>query len=364
MIEIVPVDPQALLNDAISRYEDVSGETLYPGDEHYQFLAQMIELVVACKGDINSSANANLLRYAPSDVLDEYGDEYDVPRLPAKTASATMQFSLPAALAFDVTVPAGTRVTPDGQLVFALEAGVVIPAGQTSAEGIILAAEAGAKYNGFAPGQIQNLVDPVDYIGSVINTTQTAGGSDEESDDGYRERIRMSWEVISTAGSEESYEYWAKSVSTDIVAAKAVKTSAGVVTVYILMDGATEPSQDVLDDVAAVCSAEKHRPLTDDVMISAAEQVSYDVNLTYYISRSRATEVQTIQAAVGSAISDFAAAQKKQLGGNLNPDDLRKALLAAGAYRIDITSPVYTALQPQQVAVASATNTIAYGGLL
>lgn len=363
MIEFVSTDPQPLLTDAIARYEEAKGETLYPGDEHYQFLSQMIQLIVANKGDINFAANQNLLRFCSGEVLNEYGNQYDVPRLPAKTASATMQFSLPEALGFDVTVPAGTRVTPDGRLVFALKADVVIPSGQTSANGTILAADAGAEYNGFSPGQIQSLIDPVDYVGSVINTTQTAGGTDEEDDDSYRERVRMSWEAISTAGSEGSYEYWAKSVSTDIVDAKALKASAGVVAVYILMTGAAEPSQAVLDAVHTACSDAKHRALTDSITVSAATQVSYNVTLTYYISQSRATEVQAIQAAVTSASNNFAADQKKKLGGNLNPDDLRKALLAAGAYRIDITTPVYTVLQPQEVAVAG-TITPTYGGLL
>lgn len=363
MIEFVSTDPQALLNDAIARYEAVSGETLYPGDEHYQFLAQMIDLIVLCKEDINSAANENLLQSCSGDVLDAYGDQYDVTRHAAQKASGTVQFNLSAALGFDVTVAAGTRVTPDGQLVFDLQKDVIIPTGQTSATGTVLADEAGAGYNGFLPGQIQSMIDPTDYVSSVANITTTAGGSDEESDDSYRERIRQSWEAISTAGSKESYEYWAKSASTDIVDTEAVKTSAGCVTVYVLMDGAEDPPQLVLDAALAACSAEKHRPLTDSVSVAAAVQKSFDITLIYYIRQSRSTEAQTIQTAVTAAVDDFVAAQKKQLGGNLNPDDLRSALLSAGAYRIDMTAPVYTELQSQEVAVAG-TVSVVYGGLL
>ena len=363
MIQFIGTDPQRLLNDAVARYEEVSGETLYPGDEHYQFLAQMLELIVACKEDINNAANQNLLQYCSGAVLDEYGSQYDVSRLPARSASASIQFSLPDALNFDVAVPAGTRVTPDGQLVFGLQSDVVIPAGQTTAKGIIQAESAGAAYNGFLPGQIQSLIDPVDYIGSAANVTASSGGSDEEDDSGYRERIRLSWEAISTAGSKDSYEYWAKTASLDIADAEAVKTSPGKVTVYILMNGAAQPTQEVLDSVAAVCGAEKHRPLTDDVSIKPAEVKNYDVTLTYYISSSRSTEVPTIQAAVSQAVSDFIAAQKTHLGENLNPDSLRSALLISGAYRIDMTSPVYSDLQPQEVAVAG-TVSVTYGGLL
>lgn len=363
MIEFVSTDPQQLLNDAVARYEAVSGETLYPGDEHYQFLSQIVELIVACKEDINSSANQNLLRYCSGSILDEYGSQYDVDRAAAKTASATMKFSLPAALGFDVTVPAGTRATPDGQLEFPLQADVIIPAGQTSAQGTVIAKSAGAGYNGFLPGQIQSLMDPVDYIGSVTNVTATSGGTDEESDDSYRERIRQHWEATSTAGSRESYEYWAKAASSDIADTRAVKTSPGVVTVYVLMNGASEPSQSTLDAVSAACSEEKRRPLTDNVIVSAAQVKAYDINLTYYVSSNRSTEVTSIQAAVNKAVNDFIAAQKVHLGGNLNPDSLRSALLTAGAYRIDITGPAYTELLPQEVAVAG-TVIVTYGGIL
>lgn len=363
MIEFVKYDPEDLLNQAVARYEAVSGETLYPGDEHYMFLSQMVQMIVACKADINSSANQNLLQYCTGTILNGYGEQYDVTRIAAQTASAAIKFTVSAALGFNVTVPANTRVTPDGQLVFYLQSAVVIPAGQTSAEGNIFAEQAGAVYNGFLPGQIQSLIDPVDYIATVSNTTASAGGADEEDDDSYRERIRQSWEAISTAGSKESYEYWAKTASQDIADAEAVRTNPGEVTVYILMNGAAVPTQAILDDVSAVCSAEKHRPLTDNVFISAAQEKSYDINFTYYISKNRSTEVSAIQRAVNQAVSDFIAAQKKQLGGNLNPDDLRKVLLAAGVYRADITAPVYTALGSKEVAVAGS-QTVAYGGVL
>ena len=363
MIDFITTDPEKLLNEAVARYEAFSGETLYPGDEHYQFISQMLQLLVACSESINTAANQNLLRFCTGSILDEYGNQYDVARNPAQTAYATMQFFLPAALEFSVIVPEHTRVTPDGQLVFYLQNEVVIPAGQISAQGMILAENPGEIYNGFLPGQIQSLVDPVDYISSASNVTASAGGSDIEDDESFRKRIRLSWEAISTAGSKESYEYWAKTASSDIADTKAVRTAPGEVTVYVLMNSAAAPSQNVLDAVIAACSAEKRRPLTDKVMAAAAQNKQYDINLTYYISKARSTEEVSIKAAVNTAVNKFIADRKEQLGENLNPDDLRDALLSAGAYRMDLTAPVFTTLQPQEVAIAN-NLTISYGGLL
>ncbi len=363
MIEFIPVKPGELLNQAVARYEGVSGETLYPGDEHYLFLSQMVQLIVACQADINTAANQNLLRYCTGSVLDEYGRQYGLSRIPAQTVSASVKFLLTSALGFDVTVPKGTRVTPDGQLVFFLQAAAVIPAGQTEGRGIVLAESAGAAYNGFLPGQIQSFIDPADYVASVANVTVSAGGADQEDDDSFRERIRLSWEAISTAGSKESYEYWAKTASLDIADTEAVRTAAGEVTVYVLMKDAVTPPQSILDAVNAVCGEEKHRPLTDKVIVSPARAKTYDINLTYYVSAARSTELPAIQAAVDQAVSAYVSEQQKKLGGNLNPDSLRNALYAAGVYRIDITSPAYTELLPQEVAVIGS-KTVVYGGLL
>nr|WP_233452766.1 baseplate J/gp47 family protein [Caproicibacter fermentans] len=320
--------------------------------------------LAAIAGQINETANQNLLKFSAGTVLDEYGKENDTERLAAHAASVTMKFSLSSALAFDVTVPAGTRVTPDGLLIFTLDSDAVIPAGETSAQGTATAEEAGTKYNGFLPGQINSLIDPVEYVGSAENVTPSAGGSEKEDDDSYRERIRLSREAISTAGSKDAYEYWAKTASADLVDVKAVKTSAGVVTVYLLMRDAAEPSQKIKDAVFEACSSQKRRPLTDQVLVAGAEAVSYQIALTYYISKSRSTEESGIKTGVDHAVASFIFAQKQQLGGNLNPDDLRNALYAAGAYRVDLTAPAFTALSDSQVAVAEESPSVTYGGLL
>lgn len=362
MIDFVTLDPQEDLNGAITRWESVTGETLYPGDEHYQFLAQMVQLITAAKADVNFAGNQNLLRYSSGENLDALGGDL-VPRLAAQSASVTMQFSISAALAFDVIVSAGTRVTPDGQAVFQLSSPVVISAGSLFADGTAEAAAPGSAYNGFLPGQIQSIIDPVDYVATVFNTTESVGGTDAESDDSYRERIREYLEALSTAGTEGGYEYWAKTADGGITDAKAVKTADGEVTIYILMMDAATPSQIILDKVMASAGDKRHRSLTDHLIISPPQTKTYDVTLTYYISANRATEVTAIQAAVNKAVADFISAQKQRLGGNLNPDDLRGALYAAGAYRIDLTAPVFTVLRPKEVAVANSPSIIC-GGLL
>ncbi|WP_268807608.1 baseplate J/gp47 family protein [Tepidimicrobium xylanilyticum] len=58
----------------------------------------------------------------------------------------------------------------------------------------------------------------------------------------------------------------------------------------VLMKGRKIPTQDILDKVEAIVSAKNRRPLTDNVQVSAPAEVSYNINLNYYISVDRQAE--------------------------------------------------------------------------
>ena len=363
MIDFFTIDPQADLADAVGRYEAATGEPLLPGDERYLFLTFVVSLILAAEAQTNVVANKNLLRYMEGELLDEYGAQYGVERLPAQYASATVEWSMALPLAYPVTIPSGTRVTPDGEHVFVLLEQVTIPAGQTKGAGLCQADQPGSGYNGFLPGQINSALDPVPGINGVANTTASAGGTDPEGDDAYKERIVLRWEGISTCGSKEGYEYWARQASASIVDVEAVGTEDAQVKVYILLEGAAQPSEELISQVLAAVSATQRRPLTDEVTVLGAEKETYNLSLTYYIARERSTQEAAIKTAVEAAIDAWVQERTRRLGGDLNPDGLRWAILQAGGYRVDIAAPVYTALEPQQVAVLG-TKQVTYGGLL
>ena len=173
----------------------------------------------------------------------------------------------------------------------------------------------------------------------------------------------LRWEGISTCGSKEGYEYWARQASTSIVDVEAVGTQDAQVKVYILLEGAVQPSEELISQVLEAVSATQRRPLTDEVTVLGAEKETYNLSLTYYIARERSTQEAAIKTAVEAAIDAWVQERTRRLGGDLNPDGLRWAILQAGGYRVDIAAPVYTALEPQQVA-ALGTKQVTYGGLL
>ncbi|MFO7153930.1 MAG: baseplate J/gp47 family protein [Caldicoprobacter oshimai] len=362
-INFVEVNAQELANQLLKDFEAALGETLYPGDERRIFLMQLLQVIVGLKNDINQSARQNLLRYATGECLDALGEFYGTKRIPAQKARTTLQFTLSSAQGQAITIPAGTRVTPDGELYFATTRPLTIPAGEMTGTVEAEALEGGARYNNFAPGQIKTLVDPLPYVATVENIDTSAGGADVEDDESYRERIRLAPASFSVAGPERAYIYWAKTADVNIADVAVTSTAPGVVNIVVLMKGGQIPSQDVLDKVAAAVNAKDRRPLTDKVEVAAPEAVTYDINLTYYISADRQAEEAALKQVIEAAVNQYITWQAERLGRAINPDYLRQLMLNAGAYRIDITSPAFMELEFNQVAQIGNIN-ITYGGLL
>lgn len=362
MIEFVRNEPEEIFREMVADFEATAGETLRPGDEHYQFLRQLTMAIVALRASINDTGNQNLLPGARGDVLDAYGEDYDVPRLPATKAATMLRFALQATLDYAMAIPAGTRVTPDGVMMFATTEAATIHVGETAAEVDAQAMQEGEAYNGFVPGQIASMVDVIPNVDSVKNVTASAGGADRESDADYVERIRLSWESHSTAGCEEGYRFWAMSASGGVASVGVTNPSDGVVRLHVLGKGG-EADEALLEAVRQAVSAQKRRPLTDKVEVVAAQRHEFAINAKYYVSRHDATREAAIKAAVPEAVATYLEGCSAALGGYINPDDLREALRAAGVYHVEIASPELTELQPFEYG-ACTVPVLEYGGLL
>lgn len=366
MIQFVDADPQKIANELIDRFQQETGTILYPGDPRRIFLLQFVPLIVAAKNDINYTGNQNLLPYASGEVLDALGARVGVTRLPAQPAQSTIRFSLSTIQLTDVTVPKGTRVTPDGVSYFATVDDVTISAGVLTGDVVAESLEGGRRFNGFAPGQINIIVDPIPYVASASNLDTSSGGSDVESDDAYRERQRLAPSSFSTAGPEDGYIFHAKSADVNIVDVSVISPNPCEVEIYVLMEGGSLPDSEVLDKVEAAVTAKNVRPLTDQVTVLVPTEETYDIDLTYYISSDRANEVAAIQQAIegaGGAVDQYIAWQQSKLGRTIMPDNLLDRMYRAGAGRIVITDPSYTEIDPHKVAKVDK-KTIVYGGLI
>jgi phage-related baseplate assembly protein len=257
-----------------------------------------------------------------------------------------------------VIIPIGTRATGDFVLYFKTDAAAIIPAGELYVDVKASSVEGGTIYNGLAPGTINTIVDLVPYVDKVENITTTSGGSDREEDDSLRERIKLSPVISSTAGPVEAYKYWAKTADPNISDVAVVSPSPGEVEIVPILLGGELPDEGVLQKVLEVVNADDVRPLTDHVTVRAPDTIEYDIELKYYTTAADESKaIETIEGA-GGAISRYINWQGSALGRDINPDQLRKLILApswdnsnlVGAIRVDIISPVYTPVPATSVA--------------
>lgn len=96
--------------------------------------------------------------------------------------------------------------------------------------------------------------------------------------------------------------------------------------------------------------------------MQAPEIREYEIELTYYINKSDRTKAATIQAQVQKAVEEYAAWQKERIGRDINPDQLRKMIIQAGAKRLELRSPEFLRIPRSSIALAGNVNVL-YGGV-
>lgn len=362
--DIVFVDASAeeVENTVISAYEAASERTLAKADPVRLFLLTIANVIVLLKNDINYTGKQNLLRYAEGDSLDHLGVLVGCERTAAAAASTTIKVTLSEAQATNIVIPAGTRFTAGDNVFFALDDLMLITAGELTGTGQATCTETGTVGNDYLPGQIKTLVDPVAYVSSIVNTTKSEGGAEIESDDDYREDINKAPESFSVAGPKGAYEYWAKRASSTISDVSVLSPSPGTVEVIPLLENGVIPGTEILSLVDETLNDLSVRPLTDRVIVAAPTAETYDIDLTYYIEKDNATRASAIQEAVNNAVEEYISWQCAKLARDINPSELIKSIVTAGAKRVVINSPVFTALDETKVAQLG-TKTINFGGL-
>lgn len=359
-------DAKEVEREVVRAYEDAAGRSLAPGDPVRLFLLTIASVIVQQRTLIDYTGKQNLLAYSSSGYLDHLGALLGVCRLAAAPALTTLRFTLSSPQPGAVTIPVGTRATPGGgSFFFATARSATIPPGEISVDVDAACTAPGIGGNGFFPGQIRKLVDLLPWVSSVENITETTGGTDVEEDENLRERIHVAPEKFSVAGPFGAYEYWALTAHQGIIDVSVVgppTIDPGEVAIFPLMTGGAIPSQEVLDLVYSRCNAEDIRPLTDHVTVAPPEIVSYTVSLQYWILRRNATRALAIRSAVEKTVEEWVDWQRSKIGRDILPSELVRRVQSAGAKRVEVTSPKYTALNYKQLGVASSVNVV-YGGL-
>ncbi len=366
-LNFITTSSSEIYETVVSGLENGVSEELYPGDERRIFGEALVALLVGLFNSVNDSCRQRLLRYARGEVLDAIGDTRGVTRIQAVPATATERFSVATPISDNIVIPEGTRVTCDYDHYFATVQTVVLPAGSSYVDVEVVATVGGDGYNDISAGALNVLVDQIPYIDTVENLTATSGGSATEEDDTYRERIRTSTATVSVAGPAQAYRYWALTADPTISDADVDSPEPGVVMITPICYGGAIPDATLLAKVLAICSADDVRPLTDLVQVQAPDTESFDIELTYYTTA--ADESACIEAVEGDggAIDRYIYWQSSALGRDINPDQLRKLILApnwesslTGATRVTITSPTWAEIGRTTVAKFSGNLTVTH----
>jgi phage-related baseplate assembly protein len=181
-----------------------------------------------------------------------------------------------------------------------------------------------------------------------------------EADARLRYRAQLAPEGMSTAGPTESYRFHALSADARIQDASVTSPEPGQVVITILAsEGDGTPSQDILDITLNHLSADTIRPLTDEVIVQAAEIVAYaiDAQLTLYPGPAP----EPALAAAQKAVEDYVAATHR-LGYDVTRSGLFSALHRPGVQNVVLLSPEADIVIPVTAAARCADITISVAG--
>ena len=289
---------------------------------------------------VDRAGKQSLLKYSYSEFLDNLALLKGVTREPAKAATTTIRFTASATRTLATPIPAGTRVSSSGSIYFSTMEYAEIPAGSLTVDVLAECTATGNAGNGLAPGEVSTIVD-----------------------ESLAERVYLAPGAYSTAGPEDGYLYHAKKYNATIgdVVATSDHEAGQVDIVFIMADG-SKPGAAMISGLQAYLSGKTIRPMTDKLTVKAPEEVTYSINLTYYINRSDSARAVAIQAAVAQAVEEYKTWQRT-IGRDVNPSQLAAMVMEAGAKRVTVTAPTFAAVAATKVAALTGSATVTYGGL-
>ena len=311
---------------------------------------------------MDDAGKMGLLKYSRGDYLENLGALKHIYRKPATPSTTTLRFEIIAPRTTTINIPRGTRVTAGDGVYFATTKYEEIKIGNTFVDIPAVCTTTGAGTNNYDIGDISTIVDLIAFVDRAKNITKPENGADIETDESLRQRIYIAPASYSTAGSIDSYEYFARQYSADITNVRIISPSPGVVEIRYLLRGGVIPEAESIKGLKEYLSCSDIRPLTDKVEVIAPAQVKYTLNLTYYINSSDQSRANTIQGKVTEAINEYITWQRSEIGRDINPDVLKQKIIESGAKRADIISPIFTVVDSNSVAGVE-TQTVTYGGL-
>ena len=360
---------EKILNDMIADYEKKYQEatdrkvTLRPGDKEHIHLRIEAGQYFQMYQILDNAAKMNLLKYSKGNFLRHLGAFKKTFIQEPKPAVVTARFTLSEIRKDVIYIPQGTRITAGDGVYFATDDYVEVKAGDSFVDVDCTCETVGEVGNEYIVGQIETIVDPVPYVSGVSNITKSDGGTGEESEESFRERIFLAPSSYSVAGPADAYEYWVKQYnSAAIEDVKIYEPTEAVVDIRILLIGGALPSKTFCSGCLEYLRENPIIPLTDNDLVAAPDVVNYNLKAVYYIARSDLNNIKVIQESIEAAKETYLNWQRTKIGRDINPDALTEFVRAAGGKRVVITSPVFTPIPETSIAMEKTVE-FTYGGI-
>lgn len=356
-------------NGMIKAFQDKKSEltnttvVLQPADDQSIMLSAAATYMEWIMEHVQAAGEQTMLKDTWGEAEENKAAMVGLSRKDATAATTTLRFTLSEARDTVTSIPEGSTVSStNGEIYFETTEYAEIPIGETSVNVPAECTLTGVIGNGYEAGSINSMTDIIAYVESVANTTTSAGGTDAESDDDLKERIFLAPSSFSVAGPDDAYIYWCKAYNSNIGNVVVDSPSPVVVNIYFVMKDGSLPEEEVIKGLSEFLQDGNIRPLTDKVTVAAPAIQTFDVNVKYYINSSDSSKAVTIQSDVDQAVADYITWQSQVIGRDINPDELVKRMVEAGAKRVEITSPVFTTVSNLSIPQIGS-KTVSYGGV-
>lgn len=309
---------------------------------------------------IDKAGKMNLLRYATGDHLQHIGFGRSVEKIQGTAASCYVRFSLESTRDEVIVIKEGIRVSPGNDVYYETTEYNEIPVGELYKDILVECQYVGTIGNNYGIGTINTLVDIIPFV-TVSNTTIPSNGTDEETDEQYRERIFIAPSGNSTVGTEDSCIYYCKTYDPTISDVKVINSTESIVRIIVLKQHGEIPQAEYLEELESFLSLPDKRHVTDKFVVEAPVIVEFEATVTYYIYKNDTDNVDKIKEAVIAANNEYVEWQKSKIGRSVNPSQLVYKLIAAGAKYVDVNNFIYTDID--SLSVAYCNINLVFGGV-
>lgn len=358
--------PDQILNDFVATFSatqpDINineASTIYIMFQVYSFISS---LNVATAQSFALSA---FIEQAIGDDLTALASDRGITRINSTQSSTTLTFSriVPDYLN-SYTIPVSSQVTtvPDENgdyYVFQTMQVATLPASSMTVSVSAVSVLGGAIYN-VPAGTITNFINPINGIDAVTNT-DAVGGTDEETDDELRARIRI--ELNNNGALNTVSGYQNSLLSFGCKSAYVFSASASMpnyITAIVTSDSTanTIPTSGELAYWSGLINSDQYRAVCDTITVSAPSTITATVSAAITVYEVTANQA-TVKAGVKQAIIDYV--NSLSPGSTLYLTDIQAVIHNySGVIDFTIYTPTgnTTATRTQKIITSSANVTV------